>query len=475
MKHWIGSLPRLLACGIVVAFAGCGGSGYGDVPAAPRAVFAIHVNVSGLTGGGLKLQNQGADELVIDSNGAASFPTRVANGASYAVTASTDLAAPPQVCTLSRAGGVIAGADVTIDVECRLGVHSAYVANLTNAATADPGDVSQYTVAADGSLTAITPAAVPAGTGPAGVTVDPKGRFAYVANQIGSSISQYRIAADGSLSPTGTPVAVPDGRRPLGVTIDPSGRYAYVALHSFNGVAQYLVSADDGTLAPMTPAIVATADTTSMARSEASSNVAVDPAGRFAYVATASGGPPAVSQYNIGPDGQLSLMAVPTIGTGVFPSSIAISPSGQYAYVANAISRDVSQYTIGADGQLSPMNPPTTVPAPAGAVTLSVTIEPSGRYAYVATLGPAGSPVEGIFPYSISADGSLNPLPAAATPTGFTPGGFAVDPSGRYAYAVKQEFDSTILQYVIAPDGGLLPMNTAAVPTGVNPSAIAVR
>jgi 6-phosphogluconolactonase (cycloisomerase 2 family) len=469
MKHCIGRLLRLLARGVVVAVAGCGGGrSYSDAP--PPAAFAIRVNVSGLTGGGLKLQNKGADELVIGSNGAASFPAMVANGASYAITASTDLTTPPQVCTLSRAGGVVAGADVNIDVECRSGVHSAYVANLTNAVTADAGDVSQYTLAADGSLTAMTPATVPAGAGPSGVTVDPQGRFAYVANQVGSSISQYRIAADGSLSPTGVPVAVPDGGRPLGVTIDPSGRYAYVALDSLNSVAQFNVSADDGSLSPMTPATV---DTGSSAFGT-KTNVAVDPSGRFAYVASA--GDNIVSQFSIGPDGHLSLTAVPTIGTGgVFPLSIAISPSGQYAYVANALSRDVSQYTIAADGHLSPMNPPTTVPAPAGALTLSVTIEPSGRYAYVATLGPAGSQVEGIFPYSISADGSLNPLPDAATPTGFTPGGFAVDSSGRYAYAVKLEVDSTILQYVIAPDGGLLPMNPAAVPTGVNPSAIAVR
>lgn len=471
MKHCFGCLVHLLVCGVVVAISGCGGSGYSNaLPPAPPAAFAIRVNVTGLTGGGLKLQNKGADELVIGGNGAASFPVMVANGMSYAITASTDLTAPPQVCTLSRAGGVVAGADVNIDVECRNGVHSAYVANLTNAVTADAGDVSQYTVAADGSLTAMTPATVPAGAGPSGVTVDPQGRFAYVANHIGSSISQYGIATDGSLSPAGPPVAVPDGGRPLGITIDPSGRYAYVALDSLNTVAQFNVSADDGSLSPMTPATV---DSGSSAFGT-STNVAVDPSGRFAYVASA--GDNIVSQFSIAPDGHLALMAVPTIGTGgVFPSSIAISPSGQYAYVANAISRDVSQYTIAADGNLSPMNPPTTVPAPAGALTLSVTIEPSGRYAYVATLGPAGSQAEGIFPYSISANGSLNPLPDAATPTGFKPGGFAVDSSGRYAYAVKQDFDSTILQYVIAPDGGLLPMNPAAVPTGVNPSAVAVR
>lgn len=472
MKHRTSRLVRLLACGIVV-IPGCGGgsSSYSDAmpPAPPLAAFAIRVNVSGLTGGGLKLLNKGADELLIGSNGATSFPTTVANGASYAITASTDLTAPPQVCTLSRAGGVVAGADVNIDVECRSGVHSAYVANLTNAVTADAGDVSQYTVAADGSLAVMTPATVPAGTGPSGVTVDPQGRFAYVANHIESSISQYRIAADGSLSPTGAPAAVPDGGQPLGVTIDPSGRYAYVALGSSNSVAQYTVSADDGKLSPMTPATV---DTGSNAFG-ISSSIAVDRSGRYAYVASA--GDNVVSQFNIGSDGHLSLMTGPAVGTGVFPSSIAISPSGQYAYVANAISRDVSQYTIAADGHLSPMNPSTTDPAPAGVLTLSVTIEPSGRYAYVATLGPAGSQAEGIFPYSISADGSLNPLPDAATPTGFRPGGFAVDSSGQYAYVVKLEFDSTILQYVIAPDGGLLPMNPAAVPTGVNPSAIAVR
>ena len=51
----------------------------------------------------------------------------------------------------------------------------------------------------DGALTPMTTAKVPAGTYPISITVDPTGRFAYVANNQSANISQYTIGTDGSL------------------------------------------------------------------------------------------------------------------------------------------------------------------------------------------------------------------------------------------------------------------------------------
>ncbi|MDA8421314.1 MAG: beta-propeller fold lactonase family protein, partial [Pseudomonadota bacterium] len=42
---------------------------------------------------------------------------------------------------------------------------------------------------------------VNAGVGPVFVTVDPSGRYVYVANYIGNTVSQYTIGAGGSLTP----------------------------------------------------------------------------------------------------------------------------------------------------------------------------------------------------------------------------------------------------------------------------------
>jgi 6-phosphogluconolactonase len=58
---------------------------------------------------------------------------------------------------------------------------------------------------------------VAAGTGPASVTVDPSGKYAYVANNLSNSVSQYSIGASGGLIAMIT-ATVASGSRPASVT-----------------------------------------------------------------------------------------------------------------------------------------------------------------------------------------------------------------------------------------------------------------
>jgi YVTN family beta-propeller protein len=76
-------------------------------------------------------------------------------------------------------------------------------------------DVSQYAIGANGSLTAIT-AAIAAGSTPESVTVDPSGKYVYVANTGDNDVSRYAIGTDGSLTEI-TPVAAA-GSSPASIT-----------------------------------------------------------------------------------------------------------------------------------------------------------------------------------------------------------------------------------------------------------------
>ncbi|MCA8979358.1 MAG: beta-propeller fold lactonase family protein, partial [Planctomycetes bacterium] len=105
-------------------------------------------------------------------------------------------------------------------------------------------DVAMHSVAADGSLTALTPSA-PAGDMPAGITTDPRGRFAFVANFTSNTITRYTIEADGSL--TEIVPATPCGPSPTCLTVDPSGRFLYL-LASGNESLQVFTLAANGTL-----------------------------------------------------------------------------------------------------------------------------------------------------------------------------------------------------------------------------------
>lgn len=75
----------------------------------------IGVTVSGLTGTGLVLQDNGGDSLTIPASGSFTFKTAVTGA--YAVTVLTQPAAPTQICTVANGSGV-ATANVTVTVTC---------------------------------------------------------------------------------------------------------------------------------------------------------------------------------------------------------------------------------------------------------------------------------------------------------------------------------------------------------------------
>ena len=113
--------------------------------------------------------------------------------------------------------------------------------------------VSTYVVdAVTGRLKFIGKAS--SGLSPSSVTVDPLGRYAYVANGGSDNVSQYTINLDGSLSPM-TPPSVGGGNSPRIVAVDPSGKYAYMTNQGSTTISQYTIG-ENGSLLPMTTATV---------------------------------------------------------------------------------------------------------------------------------------------------------------------------------------------------------------------------
>jgi hypothetical protein len=81
--------------------------------------FSVGGSVSGLTGTGLILQNNGADDLPIASNGSFTVPTSLLTGMGYNVTVLQQPANPLQTCTVTDGVGTVGGASVvTIAVSC---------------------------------------------------------------------------------------------------------------------------------------------------------------------------------------------------------------------------------------------------------------------------------------------------------------------------------------------------------------------
>ncbi|HSQ64653.1 MAG TPA: glycine rich domain-containing protein [Polyangiaceae bacterium] len=99
---------------------GTGGDGGGgtDGPSKPGS-FTVGGTVTGLSGTGLVLQDNGGDDLTVSANGAFTFATPLADGSAYAVTVKTQPTGPVQTCTVTSGSGKVAGAKVTnVAVAC---------------------------------------------------------------------------------------------------------------------------------------------------------------------------------------------------------------------------------------------------------------------------------------------------------------------------------------------------------------------
>ena len=220
--------------------------------------------------------------------------------------------------------------------------------------------------------------------------------------------------------------------------------------------------------------------------------IAVDPAGKFAYVASLGcvgsvGG--YVSMYTINSTtGALASIGPPlqTFGYGVYNESVAVDPSSKFVYVTNA--GNLFNYDSEADGSVAIY----TINATTGALTFtttingdctgsglcappSVAVDPSGKFAYVVDEGGAYG-ANGVSMFSINGTtGNLTSI-GATTLVGL-PDWVAVDPSGKFVYVANLNDTpgaaGNVATYTINATTGAL-TSTGTIAAGTQPFSVAV-
>jgi 6-phosphogluconolactonase len=328
----------------------------------------------------------------------------------------------------------------------------AYVANAgCNGGVA--GYVSMYTInPTTGALAPIGPPVSSLDYTAESVTIDPAGKFAFVANagddydSDGSVVSYTINATTGALTSTGAMIMgnCPGLCVPESVTLDPSGKFAYVPNGGgeSNGVAMYTINSTTGALT----------STGMIAVEGFAVSVAVHPSGKFAYAANANNTPGMagnVSMYTINATTG-ALTSTGTIAAGTIfgepnPTAMAVDPTGSFAYVANSGSNNVSMYSI---------NTTTGILTSVGTIAsgtnpLSVAVDPTGKFAYVTNSGS-----NDVSTYTINATtGSLTSTGMVAA--GQSPTSIAIHPSGNFAY-VTSSGSNDVSMYSIDPSTGAL-------------------
>lgn len=351
-------------------------------------------------------------------------------------------------------------------------------------------------------LTAVIPAAAIASPGNAAVMVtNPTvGGSSYGSNAVNFAITNGTnpVATIGALVPNGVAVGGP------GFTLTIFGQgFLLSSVVEWNGSNLPTTFVSGQSLTAQVPEVdVAAIETSTVTvfNPGGSSNewpftvggcpqsVALDPTGKFAYVANSGCSPTVgdsvgnISMYTI----DSSTGTLTRIGTSVAADfgtgSLAVDPSGRFVYATNWGDGDyggsVSMYTIDAtSGALTstgtvvaPCAPP---PSPGSCAPWSVAIDPSGMFAYVADEG--GFAPTSVSLYSVnSATGSLT-FVGLTTATGRA-STVTVDPSGKFAYVgdVSNGFpgeDNNVAIYSINA-GALTFVETVAA--GLSPISIAI-
>jgi sugar lactone lactonase YvrE len=114
--------------------AGCGGGG----SSGPPATYKIGGTVSGLSGSGLMLADNGNDHLSVSSNGSFSFATAVPAGGLYSVSVLTQPASPIQTCRISNGSGSVGTSDInSVAVICKTAILSLFAGNVNGPGSAE--------------------------------------------------------------------------------------------------------------------------------------------------------------------------------------------------------------------------------------------------------------------------------------------------------------------------------------------------
>src|SRR6266850_201618 len=321
-----------------------------------------------------------------------------------------------------------------------------YVTNAGGNSGASAGSISAYSIDSQtGALLPVPGSPFPDPGGPWSIAVDPKGRFAYVANVANDTVSAYAIdGRTGALTPVpGSPFPQDptlSGERPVSVAIDPSGMFVFVANYYFETVRAYRIDQNTGALSQVSgspfPAGINP------------ESVTVDLNGHFVYVANGyHGGNGTVSAYSIDrSSGSLtpvpgSPFAVPN-GNFPLPGSVPRSltahatASGQALYVADSGRVCIWEYMIdGITGALA-LSPTSPLWAPGG--PYSISRDSQGPYVYLSNQNP-GDPTGSVAGYAIDPfTGSLTAVPRSPFLGGLVPVGVTVDPKGHFVFAANQ-------------------------------------
>jgi 6-phosphogluconolactonase (cycloisomerase 2 family) len=446
---------------------GCGGSGSSGPP------HSVGGTVSGLSGSGLVLLDNGGDALKVATNGTFTFPTLVGGGDAYGVTVSTQPSNPSQSCAVAHGSGTISGSDVTnVAVTCTT---DTFTIGGTVSGLSGSGLVlslnggNDKSIAAGGSFT-LAPAIASGSAYAVSVVTQPNGppQTCTLANASGTvgaaAITNVSVTCTTKTYAVGGYVA---GLLGSGLALSYNGGapqavsrngYFSVASGIATGVTYNVTIAAQPTGPAQTCTLNNGGGTVGIANVASVTVYCPQAVGQWAYVATGGsitivpGGmsiPGTLTSYAIDANsGALSMVGGGTVPTGPAVVALYAVPqstylwalslgdieaddqnfvSSVYAYTANPSS---GLLTASSSNPFFTLNGPPNDHGEAGS-TVAVTFGPSGAFGYATNSASGPAAYEATWVVNLS---SGTPASLGAQVIGTDDRPVVIDPSGQFAY-----------------------------------------
>jgi Lactonase, 7-bladed beta-propeller len=426
--------------------------------------YTIGGTVSGLTGTGLVLADNGGNNLPVSKSGAFTFSSAIQSGVMYAVTVATQPSSPPQTCLVSHPGGTVGGSNITtVSVACTTNTYSVggHVAGLTGSGLAlSYNGGAPLEISRNGGFTSATGLAI--GTG-----------YSVTIAAQPTNPAQSCVLSNGSGS-----VDIQNVDSILVYCPQPVARLAYLVTEGdaesnppvLGSISVYTINSASGALSLVPGSTVTTGPNVTSFQLVPHTSFAWALNFGDSIASSPIGGVSGIYDYMVDPNtGLLTLVAGSPFdtlnGLGNEPGchlggygdtkSVTIYPNGLFGYASDT-------NTMGAE------NPDLwtfTIDATTGAPILgstvaalcygpgSLAIDPSAQFAYVAAA--EGYSALGLFAFAInSSTGALTSVPGS--PWAFSGGGspprVTIDSADRFAYAINGQ----ILGFVIDSSSGAL-------------------
>jgi 6-phosphogluconolactonase (cycloisomerase 2 family) len=431
--------------------------------------YTVGGNVTGLTGSGLVVQTNGANNVSVSAAGSYVFAT-LPSGTAYTVTVLSQPSNPSQTCAVANGGGTITSANYTlVAISCTRSGHAAGRYAFVSDYGADT--VSAFAIdAITGNLALVNSA--PSDIQPYAIAVTPNGAFVYTANVGAADISIYAVnATTGALTSAGT-ASTGVGSAPDAIAVDPSGLFVLAADSAGATLVVLQINQTTGALTQVPGSPFAT----DVNPAGNASGVTVDPSGRYVFATNQFDPPVGLAGYTFNSTpGSGDLTQFPTwqVPTGNGALWVTVDALDRFIYASNSLDGTVSGWTIGVGGALSAITgSPFGAGFTAGAQTGVIAIDPSGRFLYVTDT--ANNQLDAFTVDQTT--GALTPM--AGSPFGIGNGAFgvAIDPSAQFLY-VANSFDASISMFTLSPTTGVLTAVPGSPRTygGANASAIVVE